>query len=91
MNETDTVQLILSDARGIYLPQNFAEAFPQQNVKAEDWDILLSGPDHEWYWDAWNDILDTWKGPSGETIWQDGDLFLLGPGVVWNDDTDMWE
>lgn len=71
-------------ARGIYIPQYFAESIRRdlvQNVTQEDWNILESGPDHEHYWDAWNDVTssailtddfgDTW------TLYQDGDLWLV--------------
>lgn len=71
-------------ARGIFIPQYFAESIRRdlvQNVTQEDWNILESGPDHESYWDAWDDITssailtddfgDTW------TLYQEGDLWLV--------------
>jgi len=71
-------------ARGIFIPQYFAESVRRelvQNVTKEDWDILKSGPNHEQYWDAWDDVTssailtddfgDTW------TLYQDGDLWLV--------------
>lgn len=71
-------------ARGIFIPQFFAESIRRelvQNVTDEDWTILESGPDHEQYWDTWDDVTssailtddfgDTW------TLYQDGDLWLV--------------
>lgn len=76
--------LYADSARGIYIPQFFAESVRRelvQNVTQEEWNILESGPDHEYYWDVWNDVSssailtddfgDTW------TLWQDGDLWLV--------------
>lgn len=52
------VTLLLSDARGIYIPANFVEAFnpADWHVKPEDEAILAAGPDHESYWDTWIDV-----------------------------------
>lgn len=71
-------------ARGIYIPQYFADSVRRElvrNVTDEDWTILESGPDHEYYWDTWDDVTssailtddfgDTW------TLYQDGDLWLV--------------
>ena len=86
---------ILDGCRGIYLPQDFATNFNtkggvdswtpedggisdlilwQENIK-----ILETGPDHEHYWEAWDEICAdacmvddkgiTWR------LYQDGDLF----------------
>lgn len=86
-NEVDltNAKLYLSDARGIYIPRDFAQGTKREcvaNVNDEDWQTLLAGPDHEWYWEAWETVLDraTLTDPtSGEqfTLYQDGDLWLL--------------
>ena len=49
--------LWLSDARGIYIPRDFASSFADRaksvsGVTDEDWAILEEGPDHDWYWEA---------------------------------------
>jgi len=71
---------LLSDARGIYLPRDAAETldwtqFP--DVKAEDLDVLRAGPDAEFYWDAWQDVLDAAETKDGDVLHQDGDLWLI--------------
>lgn len=73
------IELLLTDARGIYIPRDFAMYFEDMdNVSAEDMDILKAGPDHEHYWDAWNDVLSSAKRDiNGKTwrLYQDGDLW----------------
>lgn len=71
---------LLSDARGQYLPRDAAETldwtqFP--DVRAEDLEILRAGPDHESYWDAWQDVLDRANTQDGDVLHQDGDLWLI--------------
>jgi len=82
--------LLLSDARGIYIPRDFAEGFNMEDwhVSAEDAAILLAGPDHEWYWEAWESVLNnatlTTKTATKHyapgtvfTLYQDGDLWAI--------------
>jgi hypothetical protein len=71
---------LLSDARGIYLPRDAAETldwtqFPA--VRAEDLETLRLGPDAEFYWDAWEDVLDRAETKDGDVLHQDGDLWLI--------------
>jgi hypothetical protein len=78
-------KLLITDAQGIYIPQLFCENF---DIKAwglrqvdSDVDVCLAGPDEEWYWEAWNAIIQkaqhhdkygcTWH------LEQDGDLFAI--------------
>lgn len=77
--------LYLRDARGIYIPRDFArETFRHcvAGVTDDDWNTLLAGPDHEWYWDAWSDVCDNATVTSPETgkeyrIHLDGDCWLI--------------
>ncbi len=76
--------LYASDRHGIYIPQYFAESVKPEclsGVSGEDVAILLSGPDHEHYWDAWDVVCSnaTLTDSNGVTfyIWQDGDLWLV--------------
>ena len=75
------IEVLLDGARGIYLPQSFADRFDMDEwgVSEEDATILTEGPDHEHYDDAWDSVLEaaehtdkdghTWK------LTQDQDLF----------------
>lgn len=75
---------IVDGANGIYVPQAFCRRYEKTDkVEQEDWDICLSGPDHEFYWEAWENILNDWGGEetdgAGNTfeiyLFQDGDLY----------------
>ena len=47
------IELLLSDARGVYIPRDFALYIEDMdNVTTEDKEILSAGPDHEWYWES---------------------------------------
>jgi len=87
---TNTINLLISDAVGIYLPREFARGFSMNawHVEPEDEEILLDGPDHPSYDDAWDNVLrSAWfripKGykegsrPGKWRLWQDGNLFAV--------------
>lgn len=90
--------LWLSDARGVYIPRDFAKCFVDrdkavQGVKADDWAILEAGPDHEHYWDVWTDVLDNATVTDGTTVCrlhQDGDLWLIPVGMDWDEETNFF-
>lgn len=77
--------ILFSDsARGIYIPQHFAESIRRECVTGmtqEEWDTLESGPDAEWYWDVWNDVeqnaIVTDSNGIQFRLYQDGDLWLV--------------
>jgi hypothetical protein len=85
--------LYLSDARGIYIPQNFVQETRADcitGLKDGDRMILESGPEHEWYWEAWDAALDSVRvtDPATGTVYflhQDGDLFLIPEGMECDD------
>lgn len=85
----NAVEILLSDTRGIYIPRDFVESFDQIAWGIEDGDEdweTCKDPDSEWYWDAWDSILDKAKHQTtGHTLYQDGDLFAL------NVDEMTWE
>jgi hypothetical protein len=75
---------LLSDARGVYIPQNFVEMFDieQWGLDPESWAVkkCLEGPDVDGYWDAWDELLRKAERKNGEytyTLYQDGDLWAL--------------
>lgn len=85
--------LYLPDAHGIYIPKAFAEQTKRMcvaHVSAEDWECLDAGPDNEWYWEAWQNVLDhaVLTDPSNGkryTVYQDGDCWLIPEGAEWDD------
>lgn len=94
MNELpEGAELFLDSARGIYIPQNFAEIVKRkcvEGVSAEQWAILEEGPEHEWYWEAWDEVLNSavlTNPDTGQrfTPYQDGDLWLIPENAEWPD------
>ena len=92
MEDQDLKNAILfaDGARGIYLPQHFAQALTDDaEVQfvyhgVYNWEvikpILLAGPDHEDYCEAWDFVLDNARiHHDGKvySLWQDGDLWLV--------------
>jgi hypothetical protein len=91
--------LWLSDARGVYIPRDFANSFVDRakhvtGVSDEDWAILEAGPDHEQYWDAWCDVCDnaeiTDKHGVKFRIHQDGDCWLIPVGMEFSEKEDFF-
>jgi len=84
------MELVLSDRRGIYIPRDFAEVVRAftcwSGFKDEDIEILLQGPDHEHYWDAWDSVLGSTKfTDSRDRTWylyQDGDLWIYNEELM---------
>ena len=83
MTPLPSVALLLSDARGIYIPRDFVTDFDLtmwEGISQKDAEICAD-PEHEWYWDAWASILDTatFTDPDGRKfiLHQDGDLWAL--------------
>ena len=76
------IELLLNSARGVYIPQNFVECFDANEWHLSQYDVKeLSNPANEFYWDAWNSVLDTAYFVDNEgnkwTLFQDGDLWAL--------------
>ena len=83
-NLPDTAIHFASDCHGICIPRYFAESVNRDKlsgVSDSDMDILLTGPDHHEYWDAWNDVEQSaiLTDSNGVTycLYQDGDLWLV--------------
>ena len=86
------VTLILSDARGIYIPRDFltegngdvavqhCAAWGLTDANREQWGDALD-PESEGYWDAWAWITDNARYVDSDgdvySLYQDGDLFAL--------------
>jgi len=92
-NLPDTAILFASDRHGIYIPQYFAESVDRtklSGVSDGDMEILMAGPDHEQYWDAWNDVEQSaiLTDDNGVTysMYQDGDLWLVPTDHDWNEE-----
>ena len=79
----DNIAYLINSARGIYIPQAFAEKCDMSawHVSQADAEILLAGPEHGLYWDAWIRVEDSayYTAHDGRTftLYQDGDLFAV--------------
>lgn len=83
--ETDA-RLILSDARGIYIPRDFCDGMDSDDaarlgVDFEDVLTCQAGPDHPNCWFAWDLILDAASVTDANgRVWRlyhDGDLWEI--------------
>ena len=102
MTETKPEPLLwLTDARGIYIPQAFAQSFGDDlrmkavaNVSDEDWKILEAGPEHEHYWETWEKVERdaTVTMPDGivYTVLESSDVWLIPVGMRWSTATDWF-
>jgi hypothetical protein len=100
MTDKPKTLLLLSDARGIYIPRDFTLHVGRDYVSGisdEDWEILAAGPDgpdHEHYWDTWEHVLNNAEVTSDEGVKyflnQEGDLWLIPKGMEWDDEADGW-
>ncbi len=96
MTKPDPV-LFLDDHRGIYIPRDFVESIVPEalsGVDPENIEILKEGPDHEWYWEAWEDVMSkavvTDKAGFKYSIYQDGACWLIPDGMEWSDEEDWY-
>ena len=89
---SDGLKLLLTDARGVYIPINFAQCFDRKAWGLTKTDLipLKKGPEHEWYWDAWDAVLNKAEFTCGEghkwTLHQDGDLWAVCPELMTNEE-----
>ena len=80
-------ELLVDDHHGIYVPQVFAKSYVvRESDLDEDMAICASGPDEEFYWESWLNIIDggTIDGASGH-VWslllEDGAVFAVRADV----------
>jgi hypothetical protein len=80
----DDARLIVADNWGVYIPQRFCEGMDSAdsarlNVDHADVLVCQAGPEQEWYWEAWQNILDsaTVTDSNGQEwgLYQNGDLW----------------
>lgn len=84
------IEILVSDHQGIYIPQVFAERFNWSGISIDDLKTIEEGPDAEYYWEAWDNILNdafhndkdgfTWR------LYQDGDLFAWCDQLMTNEE-----
>lgn len=79
----ENINLLLSDARGVYIPRDFVQGFDLskwKGIRSDDAKIC-ENPENQWYWDAWTSILDnaTYTHEDGRIfrLHQNGDLWAI--------------
>jgi hypothetical protein len=92
------IELLISDAAGVYIPQEFATSSKTdllRGVNPEDLAILAKGPGTDAYWEAWDEVLMyfSYTDPEGHvwTLEQDGDLWLICPDLMTSEERDEEE
>jgi hypothetical protein len=72
---------LIDSNRGIYIPQQFAKNWGDESTMTREQEqVLLYGPNHDDYWDVWDEVVDTVKfvfDGTTCTLWEDGDLFAV--------------
>lgn len=80
----EIMELLFSGHYGIYIPQSFAEKCNPENswwfYSLEDAQILRDGPDHEHYWEVWEEVI-------GNAYWQEN---AEGPKYFLYQQDDLW-
>lgn len=76
--------LIVDEIHGIYVPKAFSRTVGHNMVTGatiEQFSILESGPDHEEYWEVWdevlNDVIITDRNGMQYTLYQDGSVWAV--------------
>lgn len=90
-------ELLVDDHNGIYVIQVFCKAYSKyitnmEEVK-EDFEICLQGPDHEFYCEAWDNLLNKveFTNDYGEkytigNLGESGDLWAIPEGYEYLED-----
>ena len=67
---------VVDGSRGQYVPQVFAERFPEW-CEGDEEAILRAGPEHELYWDVWDEV--SYKEYADQSLYtgESGDIFIL--------------
>ncbi len=90
-NTLPAIAMLLDDHRGIYIPRDFVQDFDLtrwKGIDQDDIDVCLD-PEHEYYWDAWQDILDNATFTENGFTWvlyQDGAVWALCPELMDNEE-----
>ena len=68
--------LVIDGCHGIYIPQTFAEWYPEW-LDDEEKEILLAGPEHELYWETWDEVTSREYEDQAIYLGESGDVFIL--------------
>ena len=75
--------LVFDGHHGQYTPQVFAESFPEWFDDINDLQDLLMGPESDFYWETWNNVLCSEHMDQFLTIGEGGnDLFICSHSML---------
>lgn len=81
--------ILLSDWHGVYIPQTALEVLDPawfNKCAIGDLETIAEGHEAEWYWDAWEVVLNNahYTDPQGIgwTLYHDGDLWAIPDGFT---------
>jgi len=81
MSKFSNIEILLSDARGIYIPRDFFQDFDLEKWHLKDEDLTaLNDPENENYWDVWDHVLNkAYFEIDGKKyhLYHDGDLLAV--------------
>ena len=58
---------LIDNVRGVYAPRVFAERYGHL-LATDTREALLEGPDGEWYWETWDEVVNNFRFPDGEEL-----------------------
>lgn len=86
LTKENPLELLVNSHHGQYVPQIFAETIKRElfgdSISDEDFEIIAAGPETEYYWDAWDSILNSAETEDGVSLWQDGDLWAVNWSLI---------
>ena len=80
--------LIVDGCHGIYIPQIFAQKFPEW-LDDEEKAILLAGPEHDEYWETWEGVSFREHEDQALYLSESGNVFILTDSPL-NADLQAW-
>ena len=81
-------ECVVDGHHGVYIPQTFAEWYPEW-LDDEEREILLAGPEHEDYWDVWDEVTSRECADQSLYLGESGDVFILTDSPL-NEELHTW-
>lgn len=91
MSEDNRIELVTDSHHGIYCPQFTLQSLTDKwtGISDEDRETVLAGPDAEWYWESWDNTLNSAKFTDadghGWSLYQDQDVWAIRNDVPYHE------
>jgi len=99
MKTIEDVVLLADSHHGVYIPQLVVQQYLEHpmwdwsKVSKEDIDSVLAGHDNEWYWEAWENIMNEVKVVDEDgteyMMMENEDLWLV-PTNISEEEIEQW-